>query len=79
MKQSLAQAKHLVASRKSRAFGRAASYLDGLPVGGWGETEQAMRQIVEELPHRSERAYTVTEFVSAVYTVDTACRYRRAL
>jgi hypothetical protein len=55
---------------------RAACALDGCPVGGWGETAQAMRQIAEYLPSRSERTYSVAEFVAAAYYVDHADRYR---
>jgi hypothetical protein len=50
--------------------------LDGCPVGGWGETEQALRQLAEELPLRQLRAYTVHDLVQALYYVDQADRYR---
>lgn len=54
----------------------AAAALRGCPVGGWGETDQAMRQIVEILPHRSMREYSLDDFVAAAYCVDGSERYR---
>lgn len=65
--QTLIQAVHLATSGKSRDMARAALALDGLPVGGWGETAQAMRQIADYLPMRSCRSYTVGHFVEAIY------------
>jgi hypothetical protein len=50
--------------------------LDGCPVGGWPETQQAMQRLCDELPHRSERTYSVSDVVDALYTVDHADRYR---
>lgn len=67
--QTLKQAIHLARSGKSRDLARAAYYLHGLPVGGWGETSQAMVRIREELPLRADRDYTVGDFVSAAYEV----------
>ena len=75
-KQSLKQALYLIETGESESLSRAACYLDGCPVGGWGETTQARRQIVDELPHRELRSYTVSEFIAAVYTVDDTDRYR---
>jgi hypothetical protein len=50
--------------------------LDGCPVGGWPETEQAKLRLAEELPRRSERSYSVDDLISALYVVDFAGRYR---
>ena len=50
--------------------------LAGCPVGGWGETDQAMRRLEEDLPRRSERTYSLADVVSALYYVDHADRYR---
>jgi len=50
--------------------------LDGCPVGGWGETQQALRQLAEDLPLKSERTYSVQQVVDALYDVDSAGRYR---
>jgi hypothetical protein len=79
MKQTLKQALLLARSGKSKALARAGHYLSGCPEGGWAETAQAMRRIRDELPLRSERDYTLDEFVSAAYIVDSADRYRSAL
>lgn len=50
--------------------------LNGCPVGGWPETEQAKRQILESLPSRTERKYTLQELIDALYTVSND-RYQR--
>lgn len=55
---------------------REALQLDGCPVGGWPETEQAWNVLLNALPVRDLRSYTVNEFVDAVYRVDSAHRYR---
>jgi hypothetical protein len=74
-RQTLRQATLLIASGDI-ALIRAAHALDGCPIGGWAETQQARRRMLEELPSRAARSYTLTEFTDAVYTVDTADRYR---
>ena len=56
---------------------RAINGLDGCPVGGWGETDQAWRALLEALPRREERAYGASALVAAVLTEDHAGRYRR--
>jgi hypothetical protein len=76
MRQTLAQAVMLARFGQSKDLARAASALDGCPVGGWPETQQARRAILDDLPVRSLRAYTLDEWISAVYTVDYADRYR---
>lgn len=48
--------------------------LDGLPVGGWAETQQALRDLEQALP--LDRDYTLAEYVSANYYVDSTGRYR---
>jgi hypothetical protein len=50
--------------------------LVGCPEGGWGETQQAMRRIQEELPFRDERLFTVREVIDALYLVDKSDRYQ---
>jgi hypothetical protein len=76
IKQSLKQAIYLATSGKSRDLSRASRALDGKPVGGWPETRQARMQLRDDLPLQSQRAYTVDEFISALYTVDSSDRYR---
>ena len=75
-KQSLKQALHLAFTGKSRTLAGCITQLSGKPVGGWPDTQQELRQIRDELPVRSMRAYTVDEFVSAAYIIDSADRYR---
>ncbi len=70
-RQSLRQTVSLVRSGRLRVDG-----LAGCPVGGWAETAQAMRRIEDELPHRSQRSYTLAQIVDALYAVDHADRYR---
>jgi len=74
--QTLKQAIHLARTGQDRSLARAAHYLDGCPEGGWGETDQAVRQIQDELPLRGERSYTLREFIEAAYSLDHARRYR---
>lgn len=74
--QTLAQAIHLATTGKSRTLRGAATELHSKPVGGWPETEQALRQIKDALPLRDARDYTLDEFVGAMYLVDSADRYR---
>lgn len=50
--------------------------LGGCPVGGWAETQQAIRRITEELPMPNERSYTTHELIDALYEVDSAGRYQ---
>lgn len=74
-KQSLRQAIQLIRSgRGLQEVTRCG--IGGCPVGGWAETEQAMRRVSEELPLRSERSYSVDELISALYYVDAAGRYQ---
>lgn len=75
-KQTLKQAIHLAQSGKSRELRSAALELDGKPQGGWPETEQARRAVREALPLRSQRDYTLGEFIEAVYEIDSSDRYR---
>lgn len=78
-RQSLACAIRRARSGESRDLARAARALDGCPVGGWPETEQAKRAILNDLPLRSCRSYTVDQWIAAVYRVDSADRYRSTL
>ena len=48
-------------------IGRLKVGLDGLPIGGWPETQQAIRRLTEELPLRSQRSYTVSDLIDALY------------
>ena len=52
---------------------RALAALDGCPVGGWGETRQALIRIDEETPR--DRKYTLRELLDAVMQT-TGDRYR---
>lgn len=76
MKQSLKQALHLIKSEKSKYLDYASCVLSGKPVGGWPETRQAFRDLVDLLPSERARSYTVSDFVDAVYDVDNG-HYRR--
>jgi hypothetical protein len=75
-RQTLVQAVHLALTGRSRDLARAAWVLDGKPIGGWPETQQAWREVVNELPFRHDRSYTVDHFVDAMYERDGS-RYRR--
>lgn len=60
---------------KNKSIVRALNGLVGCPSGGWPETNQAFRQLREELPRREERNYTMFELVGHCLTVDHADRY----
>lgn len=64
------------AALKSANIRRALGCLVGCPAGGWGETQQARRQVIEEIPHRELRSYSVDELISAALVLDHADRYR---
>lgn len=70
-KQTLAQALELARTGKDRDLQRAARILHGLPEGGWGETQEAMRELEGHLPFDFQRDYTVAQFVAAAYTVSS--------
>lgn len=78
-KQTLKQAIHLATTGESRDLRRAALALDGKPVGGWPETQQARREVRELLPLESLRGYTVLDFIEAAYKLDSADRYRSTI
>ena len=78
-KQTLKKALYLVRSGQNRHLAQAASVLSGCPVQPCGETDQAWRQVTDLLPPRSQREYTVDDFVDAVYLVSEANRYRTTL
>jgi hypothetical protein len=50
--------------------------LDGCPVGGWGETDQAMRRLREELPSRQDRDWTLGDLVASEMEEDSTGRWR---
>jgi hypothetical protein len=77
--QTLSQAVYLASTNQSRSLVLAANALIGCPVGGWPETVQARQRILDELPLRSQRAYTIEQWVDAVYRVDHTDHYRSAL
>lgn len=71
-RQTLDQAVYLAKSGKSESLSRAASHLDGLPVGGWPKTEEAMQRTIDDLPWAFDRSYTCRQFVEALYTIEHA-------
>lgn len=81
--QTLEQALFLARSEKSRDLVRAANALLNLPEGGWPDTRQAIESILAALPVRSERTYTLAEWIAAAYRVEpqhnAAGRFRSAL
>lgn len=72
--QTLKEAIRLVESGNTHMV-RAATALNGCPVGGWGETTQAWNQMTDYLPRKDRRAYTARDFVIAVYDVTLSDRY----
>lgn len=72
--QTLTQA-IFVARKPGTCLHRAINGLVGCPIGGWGETDQARRRVVDELPRRSERDWTASQLIEAVLDEDYAGRY----
>ena len=68
-KQTLKQALQLAQSGKDRDLQAAAQILHGLPVGGWPETQERIRQLRELLPGHWARDYTTSQFIDAAYRV----------
>lgn len=56
---------------KNRDIYRAALELEGKPVGGWPETQQAIRQLHDELPRRVR----LGAFLDSVFVVSNG-RYK---
>ena len=66
-----------LATKGVRPYSFLSTALDGCPVGGWPQTEQAMRLIADELPAAAARDYTINQFVDAAYEIDRSTdRYR---
>lgn len=78
-KQTLKQAIMLGRSDKSRDLSLALGALIDVPEGDCGRVAQARLQILNLLPCRDFRDYTVSEFIKVAYTVDHAGRYRSRL
>lgn len=55
---------------------RAFNGVCGCPAGGWAETQQALSRLVDALPLRRHRSYTVDDIVDAVLELDHADRYQ---
>lgn len=66
----------LESTAQSPAIMRAVSGLVGCPVGGWAETTQARRRLIDELPWRAERTYSVDDVIAEYLEIDHACRYQ---
>jgi hypothetical protein len=73
---TLPQALATIRTQPTCSLARACQ-LDGLPVGGWGETAQARSRLVEALPWRTDRDYTADDLIAALYAIDSADRYQR--
>ena len=67
MAQTLDQAVTLARRGVSAEWRTVATILHGCPVGGWPETQQALRRIAEAVPVGA--AYTADDLVDALYTV----------
>lgn len=71
MKQTLKQAIAIALSPSPRNnLAKAATILSGKPEGGWAETAQAKQELLGFLPFKSEREYTMEEFIEAMYKIE---------
>jgi len=75
-KKKTVRLRSIKAAMKSPAIRRALGGLVGCPVGGWAETAQARRRLIDELPLRAERSYSADDLIEAALTVDHAGRYQ---
>lgn len=57
----------------SRALDGAANELDNLATGDTARVDQARGRILDALPNRSDRAFSLDEYVDAVFTVEYPC------
>lgn len=73
--QSLKQALRLIRSGRGLCD-VTRSGLAGCPVGGWAETAQARSRMIDALPVRSARAYSVDDIITALYAEDSAGRWQ---
>lgn len=76
-RESLAACLRALRAGRRPHLARALVALAGCPVGGWGETDQAMRRVADALPFRADRTYTLDGLLDATMRVDTADRWRR--
>jgi hypothetical protein len=51
--------------------------LGGLPVGDWPETRQAKSRMIDGLPNRCDRTYTIGDLIDALYIETASGRYAR--
>ena len=63
----------------SPLYSLARGALRGCPEGGWPETAASRLLVAAELPSRSDRDFTVSEFIAAAYRLDAAGRYQPRL
>mgnify|MGYP000679829887 CR=1 FL=1 len=56
-----------------RALDGAANELDNLATGDTARVDQARGRILDALPNRSDRAFSLDEYVDAVFTVEYPC------
>ena len=59
----------------NKAIVRALNGLCGCPAGGWPQTDQAMRQLRDNLPRAVDRSYTLYELIDYALYVNHADRY----
>ena len=62
---TLEQALYLIHSRTGSLHLHAS--LDGLPVGGWGETQQAIDRLDDALPR--DRDFSLADLIHALYDI----------
>jgi hypothetical protein len=70
-----ARRQSIAAALRDRQIVRALNGLVGCPVGGWAETAQAERRLVDELPRKAARTYSINELIDAALVADHADRY----
>jgi len=68
--------KSIKSAIKSADIKRALNGLVGCPAGGWPETQQARNCIIDALPIRADRSYSVDDLIAYAMIVDHADRYQ---
>ena len=66
----------LVGAVRDREIRIALNGIVGCPVGGWGETRQAVDRLRDAIPIRQYRAYTIAELIDHALCLDHADRYQ---
>lgn len=69
-KQTIYDVQRSLTNGRAKGLARALRNLEGLPVGSWPHTQQAIRVIRGELPIREFRAFTATKLIEQFFIIE---------